>query len=177
MRYRMLTRNNEFSRAYARGSSFVHPCLVLYVNKNRCGRNRIGLTATKKVGNAVQRNRSRRVLRAALDAVLPPDFCTRATARNQGVDLVLVARGATPKKKSYEIAAALARLCKQAGIACRAQGADKPACAPPAPCAALCTAQAAKPFPHSANAAAAADTAGDNAAAADTAAAPHSPAL
>ena len=66
MRYRTLTKNKEFSRIYARGKSYVHPNLVLYVAKNRLGYTRIGLTATKKVGHAVQRNRARRVMRAAL---------------------------------------------------------------------------------------------------------------
>ncbi len=35
MRYRTLTKNKEFSRIYARGKSYVHPNLVLYVAKNR----------------------------------------------------------------------------------------------------------------------------------------------
>ena len=52
---------------YGRGKSYVHPHCVLYVAKNRAGAiARIGLTATKKVGHAVQRNRARRVMRAAL---------------------------------------------------------------------------------------------------------------
>ena len=34
MRYRPITKNKEFCRAYARGKAFVHPKLVLYVNKN-----------------------------------------------------------------------------------------------------------------------------------------------
>ena len=48
MRYRPITKNKEFCRAYAQGKAFVHPKLVLYVNKNRLGRTRVGLTATKK---------------------------------------------------------------------------------------------------------------------------------
>lgn len=48
MRYRTLTKNKEFSRIYARGKSYVHPNLVLYVAKNRLGYTRIGLTATKR---------------------------------------------------------------------------------------------------------------------------------
>ena len=73
MRYRPITKNKEFCRAYARGKAFVHPKLVLYVNKNRLGRTRVGLTATKKIGGAVQRNRARRVMRAALYQTLPYD--------------------------------------------------------------------------------------------------------
>ena len=66
MRYRTLNKNWHFNRVYSRGKSYVHPHVVLYVAKNRLGYTRIGLTATKKVGHAVQRNRARRVMRAAL---------------------------------------------------------------------------------------------------------------
>ena len=70
MRYRPITRNREFGRVYARGRSYVHPKLVLYVNKNRLGHTRVGLTATKKVGGAVQRNRARRVMGAVRNPAL-----------------------------------------------------------------------------------------------------------
>lgn len=48
---------------------------------------RLGLTVTKKVGNAVERNRIRRRLRAAARAVLPQ-------AGKEGFDYVVVARRA-----------------------------------------------------------------------------------
>ena len=54
MRYRTLNKNWQFNRVYGRGKSYVHPHCVLYVAKNRLGYTRIGLTATKKVGHAVQ---------------------------------------------------------------------------------------------------------------------------
>lgn len=108
MRYYTLTRNQEFARTYARGKSFVHAHMVLYVNKNRLGRTRIGLTATKKVGNAVTRNRARRVLRAALEQTMPH------FAGN--VDIVLVARGVTPKLKSTKAAQTLRILMERAGL-------------------------------------------------------------
>ena len=92
MRYRTLDKNWQFNRVYGRGKSYVHPHCVLYVAKNRLGYTRIGLTATKKVGHAVQRNRARRVMRAALSEHL---------ARNiGGYDIILVARGQTPHLKS-----------------------------------------------------------------------------
>ena len=108
MRYHPLTRNNEFARAYTRGKSFVHPHVVLYVNKNRLGRTRVGITASKKIGNAVTRNRARRVLRAALYEVLPPDV--------GGYDLVLVVRGQTPRLKSTQVAKTLERQLRAAGL-------------------------------------------------------------
>lgn len=108
MRYRPITRNKEFSRAYSRGKSYVHPKLVMYVIKNRVGHTRVGLTATKKVGCAVERNRARRVIRAALYNVLPYDVGS--------VDLVFVARGQTTRCKSGEVEEAARQLLEKAGI-------------------------------------------------------------
>lgn len=108
MRYRTLTRNNEFSRVYARGKSFVHPQIVVYVFKNRVGYTRIGLTATKKIGNAVVRNRVRRVMRAALSEVLVKDA--------GGIDIVLVARKQTPAINSNKLKITLENLLKKAGV-------------------------------------------------------------
>lgn len=56
--------NKEFRRLYFKGSSAVHPLIVTYACKNRLGRNRIGITATKKIGKAVCRNRCKRIIRA-----------------------------------------------------------------------------------------------------------------
>ena len=95
MRYVSITRNNDFGRVYKRGKSFVHPQIVLYVNRNRAGHTRVG-------------NRARRVIRHALYQVLPQDVGP--------VDLVLVARGQTPRLKSDKLAITLARLLQQAGV-------------------------------------------------------------
>ncbi len=79
----------EFGRVYARGKSYVNPALVLYVLKTRSKQTRVGLTATKKIGHAVQRNRARRVMKAAIDEHLDYNI--------GGYDLVFVARGMTPR--------------------------------------------------------------------------------
>ena len=92
MRYRTLDKNWQFNRVYGRGKSYVHPHCVLYVAKNRLGYTRIGLTATKKVGHAVQRNRARRIMRAALSEHLSQNI--------GGYDIILVARARTPYLKS-----------------------------------------------------------------------------
>ncbi len=103
-----LCRNNDFRRAYSKGKSFVGPLAVSYVRKNRLGQTRVGITTSKKVGNAVQRNRSRRVLREAYRQLLP--------RVKPGYDLVLVARGKTPYVKSWEVAKQLEKQLSAAGV-------------------------------------------------------------
>ena len=69
---------------------------------------RVGLTATKKVGHAVQRNRARRVMKAAIDEHLDYNI--------GGYDLVFVARSSTPRMKSWQLSGVVARLFAQAGL-------------------------------------------------------------
>jgi len=125
MRYRTLDKNWQFNRVYGRGKSYVHPHCVLYVAKNRLGYTRIGLTATKKVGHAVQRNRARRVMKAAIDEHLDYNI--------GGYDLIFVARGMTPRLKSWQLSAIVAKLFAQAGLPDKAKqpGAKPPATLPP----------------------------------------------
>lgn len=94
-KYKTLAANHEFKRVYTRGTSFVHPLLVTYILKNNKGITRIGITATKKIGKAVQRNRARRVIKAAiieLENEIP-----------QGYDIILVARAKTTQVKMQEV--------------------------------------------------------------------------
>ena len=90
-----LTLNKEFRRVYYRGKAFSTPVVVVYALKNHKGYNRIGLTATKKIGKAVQRNRARRVMREAY-RLLEPKFPV-------GYDYVLVARSKTTQCKMDEV--------------------------------------------------------------------------
>ena len=87
--------NKEFKRLYFKGKSAVHPLIVTYACKNRLGRNRIGITVTKKVGKAVCRNRCKRIIRAAFYQIDP--------MIEQGWDFVFVARAKTPQVKSTQL--------------------------------------------------------------------------
>mgnify|MGYP002640387969 CR=1 FL=1 len=86
-----LKRRPEFIRAARRGRSCATPGLVLQVYSRGDGDAplRVGYTASKKVGNAVIRNRARRRLRAVVDAIALQNAKT-------GRDYVLIARGGTP---------------------------------------------------------------------------------
>ena len=85
----------------------------------------MGLTATKKIGHAVQRNRARRVMKAAIDEHLDYNI--------GGYDLVFVARGMTPRLKSWQLSAIVAKLFAQAGLPDKAKqpGAKPSATLPP----------------------------------------------
>lgn len=107
MKYQPLTRNHEFVRAYTKGKAYVHAFLVVYVNRNRFHTLRIGTTASKKVGNAVKRNRARRIMKEALYQM---PLCA------DGYDIVLVARAATPGLKTTQLVPVLEKLLKKAQV-------------------------------------------------------------
>ena len=100
-----LVYNTDFQRAYRRGKSIVHPHVVLYVRKNNVGKTRVGFTCSKKVGNAVKRNRARRVMRQGLTETAPEGIGSH--------DIVLVARAKTPFLKSWQMKKTLRELLKK----------------------------------------------------------------
>ena len=97
-----ICRNNDFRRIYARGKSYVSPLVVVYALKNRTKNVRVGITTSKKVGNAVRRNRARRIIRAAFE-----ELWREQAFLGLGGDFVFVAREKTPDAKSTEICAAM----------------------------------------------------------------------
>ena len=100
--------NRDYRRIYSRGKSLVTPQIVIYIFKNRLSQKRVGITTGKKIGNAVKRNRARRIIREAVRTLLPD--------MKEGFDIILVARGKTPYLKSTDIKECLTREFKKAGI-------------------------------------------------------------
>lgn len=58
-----LTLNREFEKVFHEGKVFKNNTVVLYVIPNNLQYSRLGLVVSKKVGNAVRRNRAKRLLR------------------------------------------------------------------------------------------------------------------
>jgi len=103
-----LKENRDFRRVYNKGKSLVCPYFVVYVNKNRADNIRLGITVSKKIGNAVKRNRAKRVITAAFSAVCPKI--------QSGYDFVIVARTRILNVKSTEVAIALEKTLNSLGV-------------------------------------------------------------
>ena len=95
MKSKTLKENKDFRRLYYRGKSDAASCLVTYAMKNRLGETRVGITSGKKIGNAVKRNRARRLIRAA--------FSQYEGRLNGSYDIVFVARTRTAEVKMQEV--------------------------------------------------------------------------
>lgn len=107
MTFETIKENTVFRRVYHRGKSYVHPALVIYVMKNGAGICRIGITASKKIGCAVERNRARRIIRAAFREV--------GASITGGYDIIFVARSRTVKAKSTDLVPVMRRHLGDAG--------------------------------------------------------------
>lgn len=103
-----LNQNSDFRRAYGRGKSYASAALVTYVVKNRVGYCRYGITTGKKIGNAVERNRARRVIRAA--------FCQLSPEITGSFDIVFVARSKTKYVKSTAVKKVMLEHLCSAGV-------------------------------------------------------------
>lgn len=97
-----------FLRLYKKGQFTTCKEAAAYYLPNRMNINRFGITAGKKLGNAVTRNRAKRIIRSAYrqcESLLPA-----------GYDIVIVAREGIKDKKSTDIEAFIkSRLSKEMG--------------------------------------------------------------
>jgi ribonuclease P protein component len=116
-----LSRSAEFERVYRQGRSIANRHLVLYTFPNPSStRPRLGLSVSRKVGGAVQRNRVKRLLREA--------FAHAEGELAPGQDVVVVARPPAGELAEREglagMDASLAELIAKAGL--RATAAEQP---------------------------------------------------
>jgi ribonuclease P protein component len=100
-----IKKNNEFARVYRKGNYKPGNFLVLYILKNRFGINRIGITASKKVGNSVKRNRIRRLI--------SENYRLKEESIKKGYDIVFLARSSDEEPDFYKIEKEMVFLLKK----------------------------------------------------------------
>jgi len=104
-----LKKNYQFRIVYNKGKSVANKSIVLFAYRNGEDINRFGVSVSKKIGNAVVRNRIRRRLKESyrrLEAELP-----------RGYDIIALARTPITEASFAELHIGLARLLQRQNIA------------------------------------------------------------
>ena len=110
-----LKRRAEFLRVASKGRKAPMPGVVLQaLKRNDDAPARIVFTVTKKVGNAVVRNRTRRRLKEATRLLLAEPKLVRGGLT--GVDLVLIGRDGTRKRDFAALKRDIVRAMEKAGV-------------------------------------------------------------
>jgi len=103
-----LTSTTDFERVRRFGKSYAHPFIVLVTLPNEIDHSRIGVGAGRSIGNAVQRNRAKRILRETIRPLIP--------SITAGWDMVILARKPMTNANYDEIGTALNGLLTQAKL-------------------------------------------------------------
>ena len=115
MKHQSLKENHLFRMTYRKGGRKSSDTVTVYVLKDKAARllrkqnpmketvNRIGISASKKVGGAVQRNRAKRVIREALWQI------ERTAGLKKGYLIVIVPKPACTVCKMQDVLSDLTR--------------------------------------------------------------------
>ena len=107
-----LKQNHLFGLAYKKGKCFSCNTLAVYILKNRCAdaKTMLGITVSKKRGKAVERNRAKRIIRAAFHTLYPQV--------KDGYIIVAVARSGCMDSTSAVVCSQLEEILKKAALLC-----------------------------------------------------------
>ncbi len=103
-----LQQERDFARLRREGRAFPSRYLLMSVLPNGLPHNRYGFITSKQLGNAVKRNRVRRLLREAVRLLHP--------RLRVGYDVVFVARHAIVEETFATVQRIVDELCRQAGL-------------------------------------------------------------
>ena len=103
-----LKRHKEFRYTYARGRAQNMPLFTLVYAKSRNESVRVGFSVSKRVGNAVQRNRAKRRMRAALTPMV--------TRISGGFNVIFIAKPEVLEAPFAELGNQMETLLRRAGL-------------------------------------------------------------
>lgn len=113
MRINTLKRNKEFRFVYGKGKSVSTKLLVLICIKKRKGGLRPGFSISKKIGGAVQRNKTRRRLKAAYAEIF------KEYSESGSFDAVFIARQPIADAEYTQIKGDMRSLMLKSGLICK----------------------------------------------------------
>ena len=99
-----LKKNRDFQSVYRKGKPYGNKYLVMYLLANDLGRNRVGISVSKKVGNSIIRHHLTRLIRESYRLHEEQFQC--------GYDIVIIARTTAKDRSYHEIESALIHLGK-----------------------------------------------------------------
>ena len=103
-----LRKQKDFNRVYKKGKSRGSRYIVLLYRSNNLGYTRTAFVSSKKVGNSVERNRSRRLMKESYYNVIDKI--------KKGYDIVFVARNSINGKSLDDINRSLYGTLKACGL-------------------------------------------------------------
>ena len=112
-----LRNQSDFNKVYKRGSSKGSQYTVVLYKKNQFEYNRVAFVASKKVGNSVERNRARRLMRESF-RVLKEEL-------RLGYDVIFVARRNILNSGQNEVEASMKRALINCGLIEKKSGINK----------------------------------------------------
>jgi len=95
LKQNVLRKRTDFSAIYNKGKSLGERYIVLFYRKNDLPYSRTAFLASKKVGNAVERNRARRLMKESVR--------TSQVELPEGYDYIFIARNTIINRKCADV--------------------------------------------------------------------------
>jgi ribonuclease P protein component len=101
-----LTKPEQFTLVYNEGTTQKDRYLVLKTRPNQLDFSRYGISVSKRIGNAVVRNKAKRILREIL----------RLSLLSPGWDIILIVRGPAANSDYHQLSKSVADLLSRSHV-------------------------------------------------------------